>query len=236
MFNIHKSAWLLVLLSAALQVLIFPLPNLYMLCWVALAPMLIALFRARQPNTLQLSEGVKLIPATPLQGFLLGYVCGILWYAGTCYWIYSTMRQYGGVNTPAAIGLLFLFCLYLGLYHGAFGLLVSLVAERKSFTPQALLLAPLLWVCVELARTRITGFPWDLLGICQVDNIPLSRIATFTGVYGLSFEIMIVNTAFAAAFLVRREKRQTLLLASILAAVVLQIGQRASLTRINSRP
>jgi len=29
--HIHKSAWLLVLLSAALQILIFPLPNLYML-------------------------------------------------------------------------------------------------------------------------------------------------------------------------------------------------------------
>ena len=41
-----------------------------------------------------------------------------------------------------------------------------------------LLLAPAVWVAVELARTRITGFPWDLLGITQVDNIPLARIAT----------------------------------------------------------
>ena len=66
----------------------------------------------------------------------------------------------------------------------------------------------MLWVAVELARTRITGFPWDLLGITQVDNIPLTRIATVTGVYGLSLEIMLVNAAFAAAFLVRREKRK----------------------------
>jgi apolipoprotein N-acyltransferase len=75
---------------------------------------------------------------------------------------------------------------------------------------------------VELARTRITGFPWDLLGIAQVDNIPLARIARVTGVYGISFEIMLVNVAFAAAFLVRREKRKQLLLASITAAIVLQ--------------
>ena len=57
---------------------------------------------------------------------------------------------------------------------------------------------------MELARTRITGFPWDQLGITQVDNIPLARLATVTGVYGLSFEIMLVNVALAVAFLVRR--------------------------------
>ena len=52
--RIHKSAWLLVLLSAVLQILVFPLPNLYFLGWAALAPLLIALLRAREPDTLQL--------------------------------------------------------------------------------------------------------------------------------------------------------------------------------------
>jgi len=220
--KIHKSAWLLVLLSAVLQVLIFPLPNLYVLSWVAVTPLLVALLRARKPDTLQLQEGIRLLPANPWQAFLLAYLCGTLWYAGNCYWIFNTMRQYGGLNTPAAVGVLILFCLYLALYHGAFGLLVSLLAGKKSFNRLALLTAPAIWVAVELARTRITGFPWDLLGIAQVDNVPLARIATVTGVYGLSFEIMVVNAALAAAFLVRRAKRKQLLLAALGAAVVLQ--------------
>ena len=212
------------LLSAALQILIFPLPNLYPLGWIAVAPLLIALLRARRPATLQLSASVKLLPATPIQGFLLGYACGILWYAGTCYWIFNTMRQYGGLNGPAAFGILILFCLYLALYHGLFGWLISLLAGYSPFSRRALLLSPAAWVAVELARTRITGFPWDLLGISQVDNISLSRIATVTGVYGLSFEIMLVNAAIAAVFLVRREKRMQLLFASLAAACVLQAG------------
>ena len=83
----------------------------------------------------------------------------------------------------------------------------------------------MVWVAVELARTRITGFPWELLGLAQVDNIPMARIATVTGVYGLSFEIMVVNTAVAAAFLVRRERRAQLLAAALAAAVVLQTGR-----------
>ncbi len=235
----HKSAWLLTLLSAGLQILVFPLPNLYFLGWVAVAPLLIALLRTRQPDTLQLLAGVKLLPAKPGQAFLLAYVCGILWYAGTCYWIFNTMRQFGGVGTPAALGLLFLFCLYLAIYHGLFGLLISLLAgptERDGpnpFSRRVLLLAPFAWVAVELARTRITGFPWDLLGISQVDNIPLSHIATVTGVYGLSFEIMVVNTALAAAFVIRsergqRNKRKPLLLATAAAILVLQAGRLIS--------
>jgi len=222
--RIHKNAWLLVLLSAALQILVFPLPNLYILGWVAITPLLVALLRARPPETLQIRAGIKLLPAKPVQAFLIAYACGILWYAGTCYWIYSVMRQYGGVNTPAALGILILVCMYLAIYHGVFGLLISLLAGDSRFSRRALLLSPVAWVAVELARTRITGFPWDLLGTSQVDNIPLARIATVTGVYGMSFEIMVVNAALAAAFLVTRDKRRNLLLAAVGAAVILQAG------------
>jgi len=78
---------------------------------------------------------------------------------------------------------------------------------------------------VELARTRVTGFPWNLLGIAQVDNVALSRIASSTGVYGISFEIVLVNVALAAAFLVPRQKRGALLAAALAAAAVLQAGR-----------
>src|ERR1700719_915130 len=112
---IESRAWLLAIISAVLQVVIFPLPNLYVLCWVAVAPLLVGLLRARRPDTLQLRGPVKLLPASPVQGFLLGYVCGILWSCGSCYWIYSTMKQYGGISAAGAPGLLFLFSLYLAL-------------------------------------------------------------------------------------------------------------------------
>ena len=81
-------------------------------------------------------------------------------------------------------------------------LLALIAARRNGFSLRALVFTPFPWVAVELARTYITGFPWDLLGTTQIDNIPLSRIATVTGVYGISFEIALVNTAVAAAFLV----------------------------------
>src|SRR6478609_3983335 len=187
MLAISRRAWLLAVSAAILQIAIFPLENLYALGWIAIAPLLVAIFQAQRPGSLQLQGVEKFTPANAKQGFLLGYACGILWYGGTCYWVFNTMKQYGGIGTLGAFGLLILFCLYLALYHGAFGLIVSLLA-RKSLR-LALIGAPFAWVAVELARTRITGFPWDLLGTTQVDNIPLARVATYTGVYGMSFEI-----------------------------------------------
>jgi apolipoprotein N-acyltransferase len=222
--QIHSSAWLLMLLSAILQVVIFPLPGLYVLSWFGLTPLLIALLRARPAGELEIAGSVRLQPATPWQGFLLGYVCGILIFAGTCYWIFDTMRHFGELNTPMAALALFLFCCYLGLYNGLFGLLITLLASARDFR-RPLVAAPFVWVAVELARTRVTGFPWNLLGIAQVDNIALSRIAGFTGVYGISFEIVLVNVALAVAFLVPKQKRGAMLTASLAAAAVLQAGR-----------
>ena len=240
MLKIHRRAWGLALVSAVLQVVIFPLPGMYGLSWIAVAPLLVAILRARVPETLQLDGQARLLPAAPWQGFVLGYACGILWFAGTCYWIFDTMHRYGGLPIPAAVLALILFCMYVGLYHGMFGLLLALVAgsnhsrlDKSGLKPaasgasmrRALVAAPFLWVAVELARTRITGFPWELLGYSQTANFALTRIATLTGVYGLSFEILLVNSVFAAAFLVAKEQRKRLLVAACVATVILQAGQ-----------
>jgi apolipoprotein N-acyltransferase len=226
--RIERSAWGLVLLSAGLQVLIFPLPGLYWLCWVAVAPLLVGILRARAPETLRLQlngHRQARLPATPWQGFVLGYVCGILWYLGTCYWVYGTMKQYGGVPAPIAVLILILAAMHEALYHGLFGFLVAVVAGRDGSQRRALAAAPFLWVVAEFALTRISAFPWELLGYAQTANPTLTRLATLTGVYGLSWEIMLVNSVFAAAFLVARERRRWLLLAASGAAAILQAGQ-----------
>lgn len=226
MRDIDKTSWGLAVLSGVLQVLVFPLPGQFWLCWVALAPLIVAILgaRCRQVELLDAS-GVDLRPLRLRSGFLLGYLSGIIWYAGTCYWVYHSMHVYGRLPAPASAGILILFCLYLGLYHGLFGFAVALAARRRAAgIGRALLLAPFLWVAIELARARITGFPWDLLGTAQVNNIPLTRLATFTGVYGISFEIALINTAFAASFLVPRSRRAALFLATLVTSAVLQAG------------
>jgi apolipoprotein N-acyltransferase len=226
--RIRPNAWIFACVSGVLQVLIFPKPGLYLLSWVALAPLIYAILKCREQDvTLALAEdGLFLAPATAWQGFLLGYASGVIWYLGSCYWVFYVMHVYGGIGVATSLLLLLMYALYLALYHGLFGFLLALIAARRNgFSLRALVFTPFVWVAIELARTYITGFPWDLLGTTQIDNIPLARVATVTGVYGLSFEIVLVNTAVAAAFLVPHARRKILLTAALAAAIALHAGK-----------
>ena len=97
----------------------------------------------------------------PGKGACAGYFCGVLWYMGNCYWIYQTMYLYGGLPKPVSLVILFLFALYLGLYHALFGFLVTFISASRLGVPGALVAAPFVWVAVELARARVT---WISLG------------------------------------------------------------------------
>src|SRR5580704_7439509 len=194
--------WALAILSGVLQILPFPIAGpttlwRTTLCWIALLPLIWALLANAKTGN----------PLTFRQGAALGYLSGFIWYLGNCYWIYQTMYLYGGLAKPIAAGILVLFCLYLGLYHALFGALLA--AFRSRFGRQsALIFVPFAWVAVELARARITGLPWDLLGVAQVDSPVLTRLAPITGVYGISFVIAGINALWLVRIRVR-ERRYT---------------------------
>jgi apolipoprotein N-acyltransferase len=214
MRQIPLRLWAMAALSGVLQILPFPIAGPTPLwrtafCWIALLPLLWALLgntKTRNPLTLP-------------QAALLGYLCGFIWYLGNCYWIYQTMYLYGGLAKPIAAGILILFCLYLGLYHALFGALIA-AFDRRFGRQTALILVPFAWVAVELARARITGLPWDLLGIAQVDNPLLTRLAPWTGAYGLSFVIAAVNALWLIRIRVR-ERRYTRPVLTIVGVVII---------------
>jgi apolipoprotein N-acyltransferase len=224
--NIPSRAWILTLLSSVLQILVFPNVNFYFLCWIAMAPLLYALLRGRGgEGELFDSEGRSLRPFTLWQGFLIGWLNGIVWYLGTCYWVYPVMNGYGKLPAPVAALITLGYGLIMGVHHGIFAMLVVLMARRSTVGNRGpLLMAPVFWVAVELLRDRVIGVPWDPLGNSQVDNIPFARIAQTTGVYGLSFAVMLVNCAFIAALLLYGQRRKNLLISATAAAIALQIG------------
>ncbi len=201
MRSIPARLWALAAISAGLQLLPFPIAGPVPLwrtafAWIALVPLFYALL-ARDRNDRPLSL---------LQSALLGYLCGVIWYAGNCYWIYQTMYLYGGLPGPVSLGILILFALYLGLYHALFAVLFAFFRRSAPGRNGALMLAPFAWVAVELARARITGFPWDLLGLTQIDNPILARLAPITGAYGLSFVVALINSLWLMRITVRSRR------------------------------
>src|SRR5260370_18368614 len=109
------------------------------------------------------------------------------------------MNRLGGLPVPVAVLAVVLFCMYVGLYHGMFGLLLAVVAWSNFVGPKtaasrasirrALVAAPFLWVAVELARTRISAFPWGLLGYGQTGNFSIPRISRLPAVFGSPLEM-----------------------------------------------
>jgi apolipoprotein N-acyltransferase len=236
---VHKipaKTWALALLSSGLQILIFPKLGLFFLSWVAMVPLLYALLRGRGgEGELIDSEGRSLRPFSLFQGFLVSWVSGVVWYLGTCYWIYPVMHGYGNLSAPAASLITAGYCLIMGLHHGAFGFLVVLMGRRSALGNRLpLFMAPFFWVAIEFFRDRVTGVPWQPLGGSQVDNIPFSAISQLTGVYGLSFAVMLVNCAFAAALLLVGRRRMNLLISATAAAIALQMGVFASPPAFNA--
>ena len=224
--NIPGRAWLLVAASGLLQVLVFPKPGAFFLSWIALAPLIYALLRGRGgEGELVDSEGRSLRPFTLWQGFVLGWVCGFIWYLGTCYWIYPVMHDYGNLNAAISALLMFALSSYMALNHALFSTLVVLMARRSFLgNRRPLFLAPFFWVAIELFRDRVIGFPWNPLGGSQIDNIPFARIAEVTGVYGLSFAVVLVNCAFVAGMLLFGRRRTNLLISATAATIALQMG------------
>src|SRR5574337_1158772 len=170
---------LLSFLSGAALVLAFPPFGLGFLAWAAFIPLFFAL------------EGTG-----KKRGFFLGFVFGAAFFLGTVYWVVHSMYFYGGVPFAAGVGVMLALVAYLSVYPAVFGLLVSVNGNTSPIT--RMILIPPLWVGLEFVRGHLfTGFPWVLLGYSQVKYLPVIQIADITGVWGLSFIIMLVNFALS---------------------------------------
>ena len=161
------------LLTGLLLTASFPPGRLEWLAWIALIPLIKAL------------DGV-----TPLQAFRLGFMAGFIHFLTLIYWIVVVMGQYGGLPLPVSVSILVLLCLVLSLYPGVFACLASTLKGTPFFP----FLAASIWVGLEYLRANLlTGFPWCLLGYSQYKQLPLIQISGLTGVYGLSFLILLCN-------------------------------------------
>jgi apolipoprotein N-acyltransferase len=112
---------------------------------------------------------------SPKKAFLISFVYGFLFYLCILYWLYHV----------TVVGLIIV-CLYLALYFGIFGIIINRFG---------ILIAPIAWIILEYIQANISilGFGWASLGYSQYKNLPLIQIADFSGVYGVSFIIMMVN-------------------------------------------
>src|SRR5512139_3523711 len=192
--------------SGVLLTLSFPSFDYYPLAWVAFVPLMISLW----------TKG-------PKQAFSSGYVFGLTYFFGTLYWIYHSINHFGGVPFVASLAVVILLCLYLGLYPAIFSFLFIQMIKKTRLP--ALLVAPVLWVVLEFIRSyALTGFPWSSIGYSQYKFLHVIQVADITGIYGISFLVLMVNGAFADLILLKKRVQQMPLFPVSLTAVGLSLA------------
>ncbi|MBI3354151.1 MAG: apolipoprotein N-acyltransferase, partial [Nitrospirae bacterium] len=177
--------------SGLLIAISFPRFNLYPVAWIGIIPLLTVLKDKDKKDA-----------------FYLGWLVGATSFIVIINWVTITMYNYGKVPLPVSYTIMFLLAAYLGLYTAIFSYLFNLIKDRS---PQIrLVIGPSLWVTLELIRNYLlTGFPWAQLGYSQYEFMELIQIADITGVYGISFLIVMVNIAITeTAILIKKRGRK----------------------------
>ena len=199
--------WLAAILTGVLATLCFAPFEQTWLCWIALTPLLAAVWFS--------GEGTK---RRWLRDLLLGYVAGVVFFWGVFSWLHT-------VTVPGLI----LVGLYMGVYFAIWSWLAGLLRPLPILPEHAAPSRPMpgsarialpnelsseprspwlnsfhnLWLAFILAAGwtglewvrgwMFSGWGWNGLGVPLHDILPIIQVAEVTGVAGLSFVVAFAN-------------------------------------------
>jgi apolipoprotein N-acyltransferase len=194
---------LLPVLTGILVTISFPRAGLGYLAWVAYIPLIAFVFRA----------------GTSARAFLGGFIAGFIGLFALLRWIPDVLIRYGGFSPVLAWFAFGLLASVLACYPAAACALTKGLIRRGGTA--CLLLFPAVWIVLEYAQSLspFGGLPWLLAGYSQSDSLSIIQIADITGIFGVSFVILWVGTAFVWMATYRGNKKMAY--APLLGAVLL---------------
>lgn len=176
LFPSWKNAALAVL-SAILLVLSFPDFEFWFFAWVGLVPLLWAVEREKE---------------SAAKSFVLGWIFGVVFFFGTCWWLTFAPINYAAFPPILAYILLLFVTAVAGIFPGIFAALLGFLLKR--FGSIAIAAAPFIWVFTEFLRYWMTGNNWNALGYSQAfGRSSLLELASFGGIYLSGFVVVTVT-------------------------------------------
>ena len=171
---------LLAILTGVLFAWSFPNVAHGWLAFFSLAPLLIAVARARSPK----------------ESFFLGWAAMTVAWLIMVPWVVRVMSHYGGLPYLAGVAIFVAMAVMLGLYGALFAWIVKRLRLGPRFLPW--LLVPLVWAAVEYVRTYfLTGFPWNLIATALIDYPSFVQLGRFAGPYFLGALLVVPSVVIA---------------------------------------
>jgi apolipoprotein N-acyltransferase len=163
-------------LSGAILFLCFEFFDLWPLAWIALIPLLFAIYNL-----------------SGKRAFFIGWVCGIVYALSMTYWIIP-LHPYA--NFPIVFFAFLFLTAYVSLYVAIFSYVITVIKTRNNLIN--IFFAASIWTLLEFVRGSLaTGYPWNILGYSQYKFVQIVQIASITGVSGVSFLLVLINAALA---------------------------------------
>ena len=180
------------LLAGIFLIISFPGPDQGWIVWFSLLPLVLACHKQK----------IKL-------RFFLGWIYGLASIIGIFYWVFE--------NPILSLISKLLLAIFFSLYP-AFWCTGVFFLEKISLP--LFITAPALWVSLEYLKAHAGFFalPWATLAQTQHNNLALIQIASYTGEYGVSFLIVMVNIALFEV--IRERKWKSLVFAIIVVGFV----------------
>ena len=150
------------------------------LAFLALAPLLIAVARARSNR----------------EAFFLGWAGFTTAWLLMVPWVVQVMARYGGLPYATGVALYIAMAAVLGLYGALFAWIVKRLRLGERFAPW--LLVPLAWAATEYLRTYfLSGFPWNLIATALIDYPSYVQMGRFAGPYFLGALLVLPSVVIA---------------------------------------
>ncbi|CCB87259.1 MULTISPECIES: apolipoprotein N-acyltransferase [Parachlamydia] len=125
------------------------------------------------------------------------------WVAGIWYFAVQMVQLSWFVSHPYA----YIYIVYVGvslLLGAQFGLVGILITPRRLRSLIGIIAIPSAWVILEWSRLFIlSGFSWNPSGLVLTGNVFSLQLASFWGVFGLSFWVLLVNLLGLRAWLLK---------------------------------
>jgi apolipoprotein N-acyltransferase len=190
--------------SGAILALSFPPVAARPLCFVALVPLVVTLFRKPRPRS---------------DFFKAGYLFGVVFFLGILWWIVK-LSPSASITVPwLMMPALVVLVIYLSLYPALVFWLSGVLVRRAGVA--VVLVVPSLWALSEMTRSATElGFPWGAIAYALAREPLLIQSAKIIGLFGLGALVVLVNVTLAQAWLARSWRSRAAYLAAAVFVLV----------------
>src|SRR3989304_323724 len=159
------------------------------------------------------------------QALLFSFICGIGFFIGVTYWMNALPVKFIWILLAPLLSIIFLI----------YGTAIYFIF-RKIYQPYLrMFLIPAVWILMEFFRSQtLLAFTIGILGYSQHNFLPLMQITRFTGIYGVSFIIILFNTAVFETIVFSIKNKKVILKYLIISISILVVFAIYGIVSVNN--